>query len=361
MIRFRADWRPRGWLRAAALLVLVASLPLWLVTSSTLRDTATLTVIYMAAAVAWNIIGGFGGQLSFGHSIFFGIGAYATALLLLKHELNPWLGLLAGVAIAVVVSLVLGLLTFRLRGFYFSLTTFTLTLTVELLAIHFSSFTGGANGLVEPLGPSSLLNLSFANPIWFFYVGLAFTVVTGVIAYAVYRSRLGLHLRAIRDDEEAARASGVSALRVKLIALVISAALTAAVGALYIQYLGFIDPPSAFGETLAVQIVILAFVGGLGTLWGPFVGAAVLVPLQQIIGTSFSSATSGVNLVIYGVIVVVIITIDPRGLVPLAKTVGGKVVARRRGQPQDPAEGHGADPGSAQPGSEPVHVVRSEQ
>lgn len=358
MIRPRVDRRLRSWLQVAALLALVASLPLWLATSSTLRDTATLTVIYMAAAVAWNIIGGFGGQLSFGHSIFFGIGAYATALLLLKAQVDPWLGFLAGAVIAVGVSFVLGLLTFRLRGFYFSLTTFTLTLTVELLAIHFSSFTGGANGLVEPLGPNSLLHLAFYNPLWFFYVGLAFTVITGLIAYAVYRSRLGLQLRAIRDDEDAARASGVRALRVKLIALIISAALTAIAGGIYIQYLGFIDPPTAFGETLAVQIVILAFVGGLGTLWGPFVGAAVLVPLQQIIGTSFASATSGVNLVIYGVIVVAIITIDPRGLVPLAGTVAGKARAWRRGQDTGPAGGD--NPGSLEPGSEPAQAVRSE-
>ena len=349
MTRFRTDRRLRGWLQVAALVVLVASLPLWLATSSTLRDTLTLTVLYMAAAAAWNIIGGFGGQLSFGNSIFFGIGAYATALLLLNHHVNPWLGILAGAVIAVVVSVGIGLLTFRLRGFYFSLTTFTLTLTVELLAIHFSSFTGGANGLVEPLGTNSLLNLSFANPIWYFYVGLAFAVVTGLVAYAVYQSKLGLHLRAVRDDEDAARASGVSALRVKLVALIISAALTAVVGGIYIQYIGFIDPPSAFGETLAVQIVILAYVGGLGTLWGPFVGAAVLVPLQQILGTSFSSAASGVNLVIYGVIVVAIIVIDPRGLVPLAKTVSGKALARRRGQHRNPAaDGRGDDPGAPQ-------------
>jgi branched-chain amino acid transport system permease protein len=361
MIRFSADRRLRGWLQVAALLALAASLPLWLATSSTLRDTATLTVLYMAAAVAWNIIGGFGGQLSFGNSIFFGIGAYATALLLLKAQVNPWLGILAGAAIAVGVSTLLGLLTFRLRGFYFSLTTFTLTLTVELLAVHFSSLTGGANGLVEPLGTSSLLNLAFANPIWFYYVGLAFTVITGLVAYGVYRSRLGLHLRAIRDDEDAARASGVSALRVKLVALIISAVLTAIVGGIYVQYIGFIDPPSAFGETLAVQIVILAFVGGLGTLWGPFVGAAVLVPLQQIIGTSFSSATSGVNLVIYGVIVVVIITIDPRGLVPLAKTVGGKARARYRGDRDAGASAGDEGPGNLQPGSESVPAVRSEQ
>lgn len=349
----------KGWLGTMAVLALVASLPLWLVTTQNLRDTATLALIYMIAALAWNIIGGFGGQLSFGHSIFFGIGAYSTGLLLLKAQVNPWLGLLAGVLIAAAAGCLLGLFAFRLRGFYFSLTTFTLTLTVELLAIHFSTFTGGANGLVEPLGASSLLHFSFLNPVWFYYVALAFTIFVGAIMFVVYKSRLGLHLRAVRDDEDAARASGVNAMRVKLLALVISGGLTAIAGTIYIQYLGFIDPPTAFGETLAVQIVILAFVGGLGTVWGPVVGAAILVPLQQIIGTSFSSATSGVNLVIYGAIVVAIIMLDPRGLVPLASSVVARIRSRRSGG-SPPSIGDAPRPPSVKPGADPVETLGRE-
>jgi branched-chain amino acid transport system permease protein len=311
-------------LRLIVLVLLGASLPLWLLKGETVRDTATLTLIYMMATMAWNLLGGFAGQMSFGNSIFFGIGAYSTALLSTRHDINPWIGILIGVVIAGAVGSAIALLTFRLRGLYFALTTFTLTLTAQLVVNHYS-FDGGATGLIVSVGKDSLEKLSFSGPLGYFYVVFVAVLVTGGICWYIYRSRLGFMLRAIRDDEGAARASGVRSRQVKLYACVISAMLTAVAGGFYIQYIGIIDPTTGFGETLATQIVILSFVGGLGTLWGPVVGSVILVPLQQTLGTSFSGLTSGWNLVIYGGIVIFIICVDPRGLVSLWRSGATRV------------------------------------
>jgi branched-chain amino acid transport system permease protein len=305
--------------RVLTLVVVVAlavTLPLWGTKSSSSQDIAIQTLIFMMATIAWNIIGGFGGQVSFGHSIFFGIGAYTTVLLFADHKINTWVSLLAGCALAGLVGVALGALTFRLRGIYFSLATFTLTLTLELLAIHYVHVTGGAVGVSVPLLGNDPAQLQFDNRLVFYYLALTLAVVFAVIAWRVYRSRLGYYLRALHDDEPAARASGVPVRRAKVIALVISAAMTAAAGGLYVQYVGFIDPSSAFGETTAVQIALLSFVGGAGTLWGPIIGAALFVPLQQSLGSSFS-VTPGLSLVIYGALVVAIIALEPRGLVKI--------------------------------------------
>lgn len=312
--------KARGYL-GLVVLGIAATLPFWLIQSNFVLSVVTLTFIFMLASVGWNIISGFGGQISFGHSIFFGFGAYTTAILQSNIELNAWLGLLCGGLLATVVAALIGALTLRLRDIYFTLSTFALTLTFAILANHYGSLTGGAVGLTLPFGGTRPANFQFGNKLWYYYVALGFVVLGFLVAKAVLRSRLGLQLRAIKDDEDAARASGVASFRIKLATLCISAFVTAVSGAVYMQYVGFIDPESAFGATVATQIAILGLVGGAGTLWGPILGAAILVPLQQLLNSSLSNLPSGVNLIVYAVVFIVILWVDPRGLVSILRRV----------------------------------------
>lgn len=306
-------------------LAVAASLPIWAFQRPFFLSVATLTLIFMAASIAWNIISGFGGQTSFGHSIFFGVGAYATVILQTTYAGNAWVGLALGAVLSVAVAGMLGWLTLRLRGFYFAMATFTLTLVFAILATHFSGFTGGVGGLTLPLHGDSPGDLSFANKAWYFYLALTLAAVAFAVAYLVLGSRMGLQLRAIRVDEDAARASGVLSYRVKLTALGLSAALTSVAGAIYAQYVGFIDPESVFGAVVATQIAVLAFVGGAGRLWGPVLGAALLVPLQNLLNEQFAAYPAGFNLVIYALVILVILWIEPRGLMSL------RLPRRRRG------------------------------
>lgn len=170
------------------LLILVASLPFWFIQSFFMLDVVTLTLIFMGAAIAWNIISGFGGQLSFGHSVFFGVGAYTTALLFIRTGVSPWIGLIAGGVLAAVFAALIGYPAFRLRGIYFTLVTFTVTLIFEILARHFEDLTGGDVGLSVPLRGNSLAAFQFENKLWYYYIALALVAVYFVVSRLVYRS-----------------------------------------------------------------------------------------------------------------------------------------------------------------------------
>jgi branched-chain amino acid transport system permease protein len=300
-----------------AVLILVASLPLWFIQTRFVLSVATLTLIFMTASLGWNIISGFGGQISFGHSIFFGIGAYTTVLLQADYGVNAWLGVVLGALLALAVALFLGWVTLGLRGIYFALATFASTLVFAILAGHFDDFTGGEVGLTVPLLGDDPGNFSFGNRLWYYYIALIVAAASFVVCHLVLKSRLGLQLRAIQADQDAAQACGVMAFRVKLTGLGISAVIAALAGSVYIQYVGFIDPHSAFGAAVATQIAVIAFVGGAGRLWGPVIGAVLLVPLQQLLNSGLSAYPAGFNLVVYAIVILVILWIDPRGIMSM--------------------------------------------
>jgi branched-chain amino acid transport system permease protein len=300
-------------------LVLVASLPLWFIQTYFVLSVATLTLIFMAASLGWNVISGFGGQISFGHSIFFGLGAYSSALLQAEYGGNAYVGLVLGVVLAVVVALLLGAVTLRLRGIYFSLATFALTLVFAILTGHYEQFTGGEVGLTLPLLGDDPGSFAFSDKLVFYYIALVLAALAFAGGWLVQRSRLGLQLRAVAVDQEAAQACGVLAFRVKLAGLAISAVPGALAGSVYVQYIGFIDPDSAFGAALATQIAVIAFVGGAGRLWGPVIGAVLLVPLQQLLNSQLSAYPAGFNLVVYALVVLVILWVEPRGLMSLRR------------------------------------------
>jgi branched-chain amino acid transport system permease protein len=329
-----------------AVLLLVASLPLWFIQTQFVLSVATLTLIFMAASLGWNVISGFGGQISFGHSIFFGLGAYTSAILQADFGVNAYLCLVLGVVVAVVVAVALGAVTLRLRGIYFSLATFALTLVFAILTGHYEDFTGGEVGLTLPLLGDAPGQFAFEDKLAYYYVALVLAAAAFVVTWLVLRSRLGLQLRAIQADQDAAQASGVLAFRVKLIGLAISAVLGALAGSVYVQYVGFIDPDSAFGAALATQIAVIAFVGGAGKLWGPVLGAVLLVPLQQLLNSQLSAYPAGFNLVVYALVVLVILWIEPRGIMSMRWRR-----RRRKAEPPDPT------PATTAP--EPTPAVRS--
>lgn len=330
--------------RAAALACAVAlavSLPYWLLQGGFWISVGTLTCIYAIAGVAWVVIGGFAGQASFGNSVFFGIGAYATALAQTGRAWGPWAGLLLGVGAAAVAAVVIGMVSFRSRGIYFALVTFTTTLVFQIFAQYFS-FTGGAVGLNLNAAFPGWSSFVFASENSYYFIALAVLAMVTAGAVLLGRSSFGTELKAIRDSEEAAAACGVRVRLMKITAFTVSAILTCVAGWMYFEVVGFIDPDSAFGQTIATLIPVVAMFGGARWVAGPIVGAIVLVPLQQYTGsTGLGGLPAGTGLVIFGALVAVVLWIEPRGLLMLlrrgADVTLSQVAVRWRPRPAERA------------------------
>ncbi|GAB2832527.1 branched-chain amino acid ABC transporter permease [Actinoallomurus bryophytorum] len=315
-------------LQITGFLVVVASLPYWLISTQSFLSIAVLTLLFAGAATAYNLVGGLSGQLSFGHSIFLGLGAYATALTRQDLGWNPWYGAALGVALAVAAALLMALPSVRLAGVYFVLVTYVATLTLEQVAVWAGSLTGGAAGVSIPLTGSSWRLLSF-GPVGGYYLAAGLLAVILVVAVLVDSSSLGLFARAVRDDRAAASAAGVRVVRAKITVLVISAALTSLVGVAYVQYTSFIDPSSAFGSMVAISIAMPAVFGGLRAFWGPVLGAAILIPVQQTLNPAFSGLPAGVGLLLFGLLIVAVQTTEPRGASHLVAATATALNRRR--------------------------------
>ena len=293
----------------------VFALTLWL-TSGVWLNALTMTLYAALLALAWNLLGGFGGQFSFGHALFFGSGAYASTVLQVTHGVNAWAALVAAVLAAGAVGALVGALAFRygLKGSYFALVTLAFAEVFRILALSVD-FTGGGVGLMLPLS-ESFGTMQFASRKGFVALMLVFVLVALGITAWLRHSRFGAQLQAVRDNEDAARAIGVDPYRTKLLATIASAALMGAAGAFYVQVFHYIDPGIAFGPHVSVEALVGAIVGGMGTLWGPVLGAAVLHALGEATRNLFGTLP-GLNLVIYGVVLVGIVLFMPRGLAGL--------------------------------------------
>jgi branched-chain amino acid transport system permease protein len=264
-------------------------------------------------AQAWNILGGYGGQFSFGHALFFGTGAYVQAVAQVNLGLNPWVALVAAVLVAAAVGLFVGALTFRygLKGSYFALVTLAFAEVFRILAVSVG-FTGGGVGLMLPLN-ESFANMQFGSRKGYIVLVLGFVAAAMLVTAWLRHSRFGAQLQAVRDNEDAARAIGVDPWSVKLGAIVLSAGFMGAGGAFYVQVFQYIDPGIAFGPASSVEALVAAIVGGMGTLWGPVLGATVLHLLAEATRNLFGSLP-GLNMVIYGSVLVLIVMFVPRGL-----------------------------------------------
>jgi branched-chain amino acid transport system permease protein len=296
----------------AVFAAVAAVLPL-LVASGTVMNFAIVSLIICIAAQGWNILGGYGGQYSFGHAAFFGTAAYATAILQLRFGVNPYLGLAVGVAGAGVVGWIIGLLSFRsgLRGSYFALVTLAFAEVLRVLA-NAAEFTGGAAGILIKLDVRPE-NFQFASRATFYWVVLALVVGALVMTRALERSRLGAQLVAVRENEAAARALGVDALAVKLAAIALSAMITGAAGALYAQYFLYLDANIAYGTWISVEALLAPIVGGAGTVFGPVFGGILLHGLSELT-RSLVGRIPGVDLVIFGVLLILVVRFPPREL-----------------------------------------------
>lgn len=321
-----ALWRYVGLMALAALpLLFLASDPYWL-------NIIAFTYLMAGLAAAWNIIGGFGGQFSLGHGVFFGIGAYATAVGTTQYGLSPWLIMVPGAVMAALVAMLISWPTFRLRGPFFAIATMAFNEVAFVVANHFDSFTGGPRGIMIPF------KAGFANMIFrerWQYAVLMFVFVALVIGISVWlrRSRLGYYLLAVREDEDAARASGINVLGVKLKGMALSAFLTAIGGTLFTMYLRFIDPPTLFTlQDVGVKFALLSLIGGVGTIAGPLLGAALVVPFENFLRAELADALPGMNLAILGLLMVLAALFMKRGVVGAIEDLVRKFKSKKGGQ-----------------------------
>jgi branched-chain amino acid transport system permease protein len=302
-----------GWVLAVVAAAALA--PLFL--STYLVHLLVLVLFFAFLGVAWNILGGYAGQFSFGHAAFFGIGAYTSTLLLVRLGVSPWAGFLAGAALAAAFGCLAGYLSFRygLRGPYFALVTLAFAEMLRLVALNWMAV-GGPMGILIPLprAGEALWRLQFPDKLPYYYLMLALLGGALGLSQALERARLGHVLAAIRENEEAAEASGVDTLKAKLQAMALSASLTAIGGTFYAQYFSFIDPTLAFGPAVSVEILLRPIVGGPGTLLGPVLGSLVLTPLSELT-RSVIRGRAGVDVMVYGALLVAVITFLPGGLV----------------------------------------------
>jgi len=279
-------------------------------------DIGVTFLLAAISASAWNIVGGYAGQVSVGHSMFFGLGAYTPLLFYSLWGWPPMAGIPAGIALSIALALVVGLPTFRLTGHYFSMATIAVA---ELIRIFTGTwdFVGAAIGLQGPATARGWWDLTFRGELPYYYLFLAVLAVLLAVTSVIERRRFGLYLRAIKASERAARSLGVPVRRTKMKALVLSAAFTSIAGSLYVIKTGFIDPDSGFGILISVQMVIVAALGGAGTLFGPLIGALILIPLQSATNTWFGGGGSGLTYILYGGIIVLIARFEPGGLFEL--------------------------------------------
>jgi branched-chain amino acid transport system permease protein len=290
-------------------------------------DIGVAFLLAAISASAWNIVGGYAGQVSVGHGMFFGAGAYLPLMFYQHWGLPPMLGIPAGIAVALILAVIVGMPTFRLTGHYFSMATIAVAELIRLV-VGTWDFAGAAIGLQGPAVGRGWYDLTFRSEVPYYYIFLAVLAVLLFITWQLQRSRFGYYLRAIKAGERAARSLGVPVRRTKLYALMLSATFTSIAGSLYAIKTGFIDPESGLGILVSVQMVIIAALGGAGSLYGPLVGAIILIPLQTATNTWFGGGGTGLTYILYGGIIVIIARFEPGGLHEMWERIAPKF--RRR-------------------------------
>ena len=299
-------------LLAAAGVVLVLAAPL--LTGNTFFQHLLIMVLFWTLlGASWNLLGGYAGQVSFGHATFLGIGAYTTMIFYLKLEWSPWLGLLAGGVLAALLALPIGWICFRLRGPYFSLATLAVAEIARIIVLNWDSLTAGPMGLLITRLPRMSLfgaTVNWESKVPFYYIVAVLTAGVMATTYILARARLGAYLLAIREDVDSAEAAGIDTVRSKVTALVLSAFFVGLGGGFYAIYFRYIDPDAVFSISLSVEMVFIAVVGGIATTGGPIVGAIFLVTISEIFRDRFQSG----HLIFYGVFMMVIIRYLPEGI-----------------------------------------------
>ena len=320
---------PGQLLLGAVALVAAACLPL-ASPGATAMNIAILTLLFAGLSQAWNILGGYCGQVSLGHAVYFGIGAYGSTLLATRLGGSAWLGMAAGGAAAGIIAMLLGWPLFRLKGHYYVIATIVVGEAALLLAQSWT-WIGATLGIYIPFEGDSWSDLQFQTAkLPFYLVALGYVALLWTVTLLLDRGRLGHQWRAIKDNPEAARSLGVRIVSAKLAAAGLSGGFTGTGGAFYAHYVSYIDPESVMNFQLSLMITLPAVLGGLGTLWGPVVGALVLIPLSELSRSYLGGTGQGVDLIVYGTLITGMSLLRPEGLTGLARALGRKAAARRR-------------------------------
>ncbi len=331
-----------------ALLVLVSVLPV-LPRNPFYEDLIVMIFFWGTLAAAWNLVGGFAGQISLGHTAFFGIGAYSSTLLWLRLGLTPWLGMFAGAGLAILVAVAIGYPCFRLRSHFFALATIAFAEVIRHIASYWRGLTEGGVGLLIPFRPG-IGNFMFRGKIPYAYIALGLMLLIILVSYVIRSSRFGFYLISLREDQDAAESLGVNTSWCKLVALMISVLFTAIAGTFYAQYLLFIDPDTVFSLPLSIELALLTIIGGLGTVTGPIIGAFILTPLDVLLRGWLGGISAGLNFIVYGTVLVVAVIYFPRGIAGwlstwyetlLGRLPGARLCGSNEGAPGFPAPGYG--------------------
>jgi branched-chain amino acid transport system permease protein len=295
------------------MLLLVCAVLLLLPLPLNLLDVIILTYLWAGLALAWNIAGGFAGLISFGHAAFFGIGAYASTILGVKAEITPWIGIWVGGLLAAAGGTLLAVICAGLRGPFFILSTLAAAEVVRIGALNWATLTGGPEGLMI-LPVPSVGNMVFTSKSTYAVLMLGYLVLVYVVTKFIEGSRYGYRLFAVRDDEDAAGASGIDPLLMRSSAMCISAFITGIGGSLFAQYFLYLDPTHVISPELSFQFALLPALGGLGSAIGPVLGSFAITPLSELLRSYLGDAAHGLHLAIYGGIVIVVMLYFPSGL-----------------------------------------------
>jgi branched-chain amino acid transport system permease protein len=281
-----------------------------------------LVFMFGMMAVAWNIMGGYAGMFSFGQVAFFGIGAYTSSFLLITYHINPWLGLVVGGVIAALVAAAIGYPCSNLRGHYFAIASIAFG---EIVRTHFNNWklVGAAEGMTLPMLEESFENFMFhSSKLPYYYIMLAFLLISLVVCYIVATSKMGYYFRAIKESHDVAKVLGVNVVWYRLIAIMISAFLTAMAGTFYAQYVLYLDPESVLILPISVQIVLISMLGGAGSIMGPVIGAAILIPVSEVTRVMLGHKGTGIDMLIYGALITLISVYQPKGVWGLFSDIG---------------------------------------
>ena len=313
----RLNKRDKLWYGFIAAALILPCIPGVIGGASFFGHVATMVLLYASMAQSWNIISGYGGQVSFGHSVFFGIGAYGAGLAVVTFGSLPWYGAPLGMLAAAAVSILISYPCFRLKGHYFAIAPFAIVEIFNRLFMIWDAV-GGALGLDYPILPDGWKNFSWSETKTGYYLGALaiFILVYGIVRW-IEKNRMGYYLLAVREGQETAESLGVNSTFVKLGAMALSAALAALCGAFFAQYNYRVDPPMVMSLDMSMKFVLITILGGIGTFWGPFLGALVLIPLQEYTRAYLSHLGAGIDLIIFGVIIIIVMIKEPRGIMGL--------------------------------------------
>jgi len=308
------------WYLFIIVLVIIPLVP-FVANNSFFQHVLILILLFASMSQSWNILGGYAGQVSFGHSVFFGIGAYGAGMAVVKYGMAPWPGILIGAFMASIVAVIISYPCFKLKGHYFAIATFAI---VEIFNRLFMVWywVEGALGLDYPL-----VEVGWKNFMWYdtkipYYYGalILFVVIFGLVRW-IEKNRFGYYLVAVREDQEAAESIGINSTMVKLTAMALSAFLAALCGAFFVQYNFRVDPPMVMSLSMSMTFVLVTILGGAGTVFGPLMGALILIPLQEYSRVLWGGLGGGIDLIIFGIIIVVVVVRQPRGIMGIISDI----------------------------------------